>query len=158
MLWSEATGEVAVRPGTIQVIVHVIASGGVTDPLPIVVNVRGFGMAFMVAVAPSVLRGGALFGNTLFLRTLFGCSLLLRMLLGTALFLGTPLVRMWHGCRFRPTIGNTHAWAPLGRPLMFVMLCHCRQREQNTNRKKSENVLHHFQPSTIRVSEVFCEG
>jgi hypothetical protein len=77
------------------------------------------------------------------------------MLLGTALFLRAPLVRMWRGRRFRPSVGNMHPSAALRRPLMFIMLRQCRQREQNRNRKKSENVFHHFQPSTIRVSEVF---
>jgi hypothetical protein len=151
MLRSEASCEVPMLPGMIQVIVHIIATGSVSNPFAVGMDVRGIGMAFLVAVVSSILGRGVLFGSMLLLRTTFRCALFLRMLLGT-LFLRTPLVRMWRRRRFRTSVGNMHP-AALGRPLMFIVLRQRRQRANNTNRKKSKNVLHHFQPSTIRVSE-----
>ncbi len=144
MLRPEAARKVPMLPGMIQVIVHIIATGSVSDPFPVGVDVRGIGMAFLIAVVSAVLCGGVLFGSMLFLRTVFRCALVLGMLLGTTLFLRAPLVRMWRGRRFRPSVGNMHASAALRRPLMFIMLRQRRQRANDTNRKKSNNVLHHF--------------
>jgi putative intracellular protease/amidase len=45
----EASGEVAVLPGMIEMKTGVVSSVLVPDPLPVVVDVWGFGMAFMVA-------------------------------------------------------------------------------------------------------------
>jgi hypothetical protein len=45
----------------------------------------------------------------------------------------------------------------LRRRRMFFMLRNGRKRKQNANHKKSEYDFHPFQPSTIRVSEVFEE-
>ncbi len=50
MAAAEAAGEVAMLPGMIEVEAGVIASGVVPDPFAVVVDVRGFGMAFMVAI------------------------------------------------------------------------------------------------------------
>jgi hypothetical protein len=45
----EAAGEAAVLPGMIEMKTGVVSSVLVPDPLPVVVDVWGFGMAFMVA-------------------------------------------------------------------------------------------------------------
>ena len=47
---AEATGEAAVFPGMIEVIVGIIAAGVMTDPLAVGMDVRSFGMALFVGV------------------------------------------------------------------------------------------------------------
>jgi len=45
---AEAAGEASVLPGMIEVEAGIIGAGVVPDPLAVVVDVRGFGMAFFV--------------------------------------------------------------------------------------------------------------
>jgi len=131
MLRPEAAGEVSVLPGMIETIVGIIAASVVSHPFAIGVNVRGIGMTRLIAEMSPVLRGGVLFGCALFLG-----MLALGMLFGTA-------------------IRDMHSGIALRRALMLVMLRHYRHRQKNRNRKKSENGVHQFKPSTIQVSEVF---
>lgn len=156
MLWPEAACEVPTLPGMIQVIVRVVAPGAMPDPFSVGVNVRCVGMAFLITEMSVILGGGTLIGRTMFRSAWFRCPLLLRMLLRWPLCLGLPLRRVRHGSRFGPSVGNVHS--TLGRPLMFIVLRHCRQRKKYACRQTSENVLHHFQTSTIPVCEVFCGG
>jgi hypothetical protein len=97
-----------------------------------------------------------LFGSALLLRMLLGGVLLLGMSLGRSLFL-RMLRRVRCPRRFRPALGNVLGSPALRRRRMFIMLRDGRKRKQNANRKKSEDDFHSFQPSTIRVSEVFEE-
>jgi hypothetical protein len=103
----------------------------------------------------AVLLRWMLFGGTLFLRTLLRSALLLGVRLWCTLFLATlGWVRRWR--RLRAALGNMLG-SPTLRRGMFLMLRDGRERRQNANRKKSEYDFHLFQPSTIRVSEVFEE-
>jgi hypothetical protein len=97
-----------------------------------------------------------LFGSALFLRTLFRGVLLLWMSLRGVLFL-RMLCRVRCPRGFRPALGNVLGRPALRRRRMFVMLRDGRKRKQNANRNKSKYDFHPFQPSTIRVSEVFEE-
>jgi hypothetical protein len=156
MLRSEAARKVPVSPRTIEAVVRVIAATVMTDPLAIGVHVRRVRMTFLIAEVSAVLLRWMLFGSALFLRTLLRSALFLGMRLWRTLFLATlRWVRRWR--RLRSALGNM-----LGRPAlrwrgMFVMLRDGRERRQDANRKKSEYDFHPFQPSTIRVSEVFEE-
>ena len=49
---AEATGEAAMFEGTIEVVACVVSSSVVSNPLAVVVNVRGFGVALLVAIRP----------------------------------------------------------------------------------------------------------
>ncbi len=50
---AEAAGEAAMLPGVIEVEAGIIASGVVSNPLAVVVDVRGLGMAFFIATSRS---------------------------------------------------------------------------------------------------------
>jgi len=50
---TEAAGETAMLPGVIEVEAGIIASGVVSNPLAVVVDVRGLGMAFFIATSRS---------------------------------------------------------------------------------------------------------
>jgi len=53
---AEAAAETAMLPGMIEMVVGIIAAGVVADPLAIVVNVRGFGMALFVGIVAGLFR------------------------------------------------------------------------------------------------------
>jgi hypothetical protein len=127
MLRPETACEVAMLPRVIQVIVHVVAPSGMSNPFSVGVNVRRIGMAFLITKMSAILDCGMLIGRTMFLRTLFRRALLLRMLLRAPLWLGLPLRRVRHGSRFGPAVRNVHSGSALGRPLLFVVLRHYRQ-------------------------------
>jgi hypothetical protein len=120
-------------------------------------------MTGLIAEVSAILRSGMLFRRMLLLRALFRPALFLwmlalGMLLGTVLLLGMTVIGVRHGHRFRTAIGDMHSGIALRRSLMFIMLRHCRQRQNNGYRKKSENGFHHFNPprfKSAKCSEVF---
>ena len=70
MAAAKAAGEAAVFPRTIDVIVGVLATGIVTDPSVIVVDVRGLRMIGLVAEGASILL------RSCFRCAIFGCAIL----------------------------------------------------------------------------------
>lgn len=156
MLRPKSTREMSVSPRAVDLVVGIVAAAIVTDPLAIGVHVRRVGMAFLVAEVSAVLLRWMLFGSALFLRTLLRAPLILRMRLWRTLFLAT-LRWVRHGRRLGSALWNMLGRPALRRRRMFIMLCDRGERKQNTNRKKREYDFHWFQPSTVRVSEVFEE-
>jgi hypothetical protein len=53
---AEATGEVAVLPGMVEVVVNIVMAGVVADPFAVGVNVRRVGMACLVVEVRSLGR------------------------------------------------------------------------------------------------------
>src|SRR5215470_366499 len=148
VLRSKTSGKVPMGPGMVEVIVHVIAAGVVSDPFAVGVHVRRVGMARLITEMPSILRRGMLFGRMLLLRTL------LRLVWST-LLLGT-FGWMRHRRRLRATIGNVHSGSALrGSSWVLVMLRDGRQRRQYENSQNRQDAFHHVQTSTTQICEVF---
>src|SRR5215472_10826781 len=57
---ADAPGEAAVFPGMVEVKAGIVAAGIVADPLAVVMDVRRFGMALLIAEMPGELRADAL--------------------------------------------------------------------------------------------------
>jgi len=63
---AEAASEAAVLPGMIEVEAGIVATGVVPNPSAVVVDVRGFGMAFFVATGRGSGRRATNWGRTMF--------------------------------------------------------------------------------------------
>jgi hypothetical protein len=124
MLTAKAAGKAAVLIRVIHMIVGIVAAAIMANPLSAIVNVRGIGVAGLVAIA-AILLGAIRFRILIWLGRMGSMRLNMR----------------W----FRPTLGNGLAViAPLWARSFFVTLRKCGHRKNEHCGQSNWESLHFF--------------